>query len=299
MAVFGEVVTAMVTPMGPDGSVDLEMAARLARWLVEQGNQGLVVCGTTGEAPTLSDAEKLSMFEVVCAAVDVPVIAGTVGADTAHSVHLSRQAAKLGVAGILSLCPYYNRPSQAGIAAHLAAVAEATSLPNLIYDIPVRTGRKIATETLVEVAERHPNVIGVKDAAGNPAETARLLALLAGSRPDFEVYSGDDALTLALLAIGAVGVVGVATHWSAPDHRAIFAAWNAGDTATARRINQRLVESFGFETSDTTPNPLPTKAMLASLGLAVGDCRLPMGPIPAGLVDAASQVYRRLTAARG
>lgn len=298
MAVFGEVVTAMVTPMRPDGSVDLETAARLARWLVEQGNQGLVVCGTTGEAPTLSDAEKLSMFEAVSAAVDVPVIAGTVGADTAHSVHLSQQAAKVGVAGILSLCPYYSRPSQAGIAAHLAAIAEATPLPNLIYDIPVRTGRKIATETIAGIAQRYPNVVGVKDAAGSPAETARLLALLSAARPDFEVYSGDDALTLPLLAIGAVGVVGVATHWSAPDHRAMFSAWRAGDTATAQRINQRLIESFGFETSESTPNPLPTKAMLAGLGFDVGHCRLPLGPIPDGLVETANDVYRRLVAAR-
>ncbi len=293
---FGRVVTAMVTPMTDSGEVNLDLTQELARWLVAQGNEGLVVCGTTGESPTLTDQEKLSIFAAVVEAVNVPVVAGTVGADTAHAVHLSREAAALGVAGILSLCPYYNRPSQAGIEAHLKAVAEATSLPNLIYDIPVRTGRKISTEVLVKVASQHSNVVAVKDAAGNPAETARLLSL---APQGFCVYSGDDALTLPLMAIGAVGVVGVATHWSAPDHVEMMDAWGRSDIATAQRVHGRLLESFRFETSDDTPNPIPTKAMMRTLGLAVGQCRLPMGPAPAGLEDTARAVYQRLEAARG
>jgi 4-hydroxy-tetrahydrodipicolinate synthase len=293
---FGGVVTAMVTPMRDDGSVDLDATAALARWLVEQGNEGLVVCGTTGESPVLSDHEKLSVFAAVVESVTVPVIAGTVGPDTAHSVELSKQAASLGVAAILSLCPYYNRPSQSGIEAHLRAVAAATPLPNLIYDIPVRTGRKVSTEVLLRLAHDVPNVVGVKDAAGAPAETARLVA----EAPDgFEVYSGDDGLTLALLAVGAVGVVGVATHWAAPDHRELLDRWRAGDTAGARAVNARLLESFAFETGDAAPNPIPSKAMLRTLGHRVGQCRLPMGPAPAGLEDTARAVYERLVAARG
>jgi 4-hydroxy-tetrahydrodipicolinate synthase len=293
---FGRVVTAMVTPMTDSGEVNLDVTQELARWLVAQGNDALVVCGTTGESPTLSDKEKLSIFAAVVEAVDVPVVAGTVGADTSHSVELSREAAALGVAGILSLCPYYNRPSQAGIEAHLRAVAEATALPNLIYDIPVRTGRKISTEVLLKVASQHSNVVGVKDAAGNPAETARLLSL---APRGFSVYSGDDALTLPLLAIGAVGVVGVATHWSAPDHVAMMEAWGRSEVEEAQRVHGRLLESFRFETSEDTPNPIPAKAMMRSLGFAVGQCRLPMGPAPAGLEDTARAVYQRLEAARG
>jgi 4-hydroxy-tetrahydrodipicolinate synthase len=286
----------MVTPMRHDGSVDLDATAALARWLVEQGNEGLVVCGTTGESPVLSDDEKLSVLAAVVEAVTVPVIAGTVGPDTAHSVELTRQAAALGVAGILSLCPYYNRPSQAGIEAHLRAVAEAAPLPNLIYDIPIRTGRKVSTEVLLRLAHEVPNVVGVKDAAGSPAETARLIA---AAPAGFEVYSGDDALTLPLLAVGAVGVVGVATHWSAPDHRDLLARWEAGDAAGARAVNDRLLESFAFETGDAAPNPIPAKAMLRVLGHPVGQCRLPMGLAPAGLDDTARAVHERLVAARG
>jgi 4-hydroxy-tetrahydrodipicolinate synthase len=296
MPTFGRVMTAMVTPMAADGSVDLDVAATLARWLVEQGNEGLVVCGTTGESPTLTDDEKLSLFAAVVEAVDVPVIAGTVGNDTAHSVHLTQQAAKLGVHGVLALCPYYNRPSQAGIEAHLRAVAEAVDLPNVIYDIPVRTGRKISTEVLVRIAHDVANVVGVKDAAGDPGETARLLSLA----PDgFEVYSGDDKLTLPLLAVGAVGVIGVATHWTAPDHVEMFEAWARGDVAAAQAANRRMQDSFAFETGDLAPNPIPTKAMLRTLGFEVGQCRLPLGDAPDGLEDAARQVHARLVGARG
>lgn len=296
MARFGRVVTAMVTPMDDQGSVDLDGAARLARWLVDQGNDGLVVCGTTGESPTLSDDEKLSMFAAVTEAVSVPVIAGTVGADTAHSVRLSREAAAIGVAGILALCPYYNRPSQAGIRAHLAAVAEATDLPNLVYDIPVRTGRKVSTEVLLDLASSYPNVVGVKDAAGNPAESARLVAAAPSS---FELYSGDDAMTLPLLAVGAVGVVGVATHWCAPEMVRMLDRWACGDLAGARAYNDLMLDSFDFETGDDAPNPIPTKAMLRTLGLPAGQCRLPMGPAPAGLDDRARRVHDRLVNHRG
>ncbi len=296
MPKFGRIMSAMVTPFDAAGAVDYDVAQQLARHLVADGNEGLVVCGTTGESPTLSDHEKLGMFAAVVEAVDVPVIAGTVGYDTAHSVDLSQQAAKLGVQGILSLCPFYSRPSQAGIEAHFRAVADACDLPQIIYDIPVRTGRKVSTEVLVRLAHEVPNIVGVKDAAANPAETAKLVA----ATPDgFEVYSGDDGMTLPFLSIGAVGIIGVATHWTAPDHVEMFDAWERGDVAAARRANQRMLESFVFETGDLAPNPIPTKAMLRTLGWSVGECRLPVGPAPDWVEPRAREVWANLVTARG
>jgi 4-hydroxy-tetrahydrodipicolinate synthase len=293
---FGGVATAMVTPFDDDGALDLDAARHLARYLVANGNDGLVIAGTTGESPVLSDDEKLSLWAAVAEAVTIPVVAGTGTNDTAHSVHLTKEASKLGVAGVLALCPYYNRPSQAGIEAHLRAIAAATDLPVMVYDIPIRTGRKVATETLLRLARDAANVLALKDAAGNPAETARVVAQAPSG---FEVYSGDDGLTLPLLAIGAVGVVGVATHWCGVDMAEMLDCWRKGDTDGARRINARLLESWAFETGDDAPNPVPAKAMLRHLGLRVGECRLPMGPAPTGLAERAGQVMANLVAARG
>ena len=286
----------MVTPFHKDGSLNLDGAKRLARWLQDNGNDGLVLAGTTGEAPVLTDDERLSLFKAVVEAVTIPVIAGTGTNDTAHSIHLTKEATKLGVAGILAVTPYYNRPSQAGIDAHMRAVCGATNLPVVIYDIPVRTGRKINTSTLAKLANDLKNVAGVKDAAGNPGESARLMTMVPKS---FELISGDDGLTLPLMAVGCTAVIGVATHWSGVDHQEMFKKWNAGDTAGARAVNARLLESFAFETGDDNPNPLPTKVMMNHLGLDVGDARLPMGPPPAGLAERASQVMKNLVAARG
>ena len=225
MARFGRVLSAMVTPFDANGALDLDVAARLAQHLQNQGNDGLVIAGTTGESPVLTDDERLSLFAAVVEAVNIPVIAGTGTNDTAHSVHLTTQAAALGVAGILAVCPYYNRPSQAGIEAHVRAMAAASDLPVMVYDIPVRSGRKIATATLLRLANEVPTVVALKDAAGNPAETAALIS----SAPDgFEVYSGDDVFTLPLLACGIVGTVGVATHWTGPDHQEMFDLWGKG-----------------------------------------------------------------------
>jgi 4-hydroxy-tetrahydrodipicolinate synthase len=296
MARFGRVLTAMITPFTDDGSLDVDGAAALARWLAEQGNEGLVVAGTTGESPTLSDDEKLTLWECVAEAVTVPVIAGSTTNDTAHSVHLTAEASKLGVAGVLALCPYYNRPSQAGIEAHLRAVAEASDLPVVIYDIPVRTGRKISTALLTRLARDVDTVVALKDAAGNPGETARLIA---AAPNDFEVYSGDDALTLPLLAVGAVGVISVAGHWTGPDFVELFDAWEAGDTGRARALNARLLESFAFETGDEAPNPQPSKAMLRHLGQPAGHGRPPMAADPEWLDPRAAEVYANLVAARG
>ena len=292
---FGRVLTAMVTPFHKDGSLNLDGAKRLARWLQDNGNDGLVVAGTTGESSVLTDDERLSLFAAVVEAVTIPVIAGTGTNDTAHSVHMTKEATKLGVAGILAVCPYYNRPSQAGIEAHIRAMSAATTLPVVIYDIPVRTGRKINTTTLAKLANEVKNAAGVKDAAGNPGESARLMTMVPSS---FELISGDDGLTLPLMAVGCTAVIGVATHWTGVDHQEMFTKWNAGDTAGARQVNARLTESFAFETGDDNPNPLPTKVMMNHLGLDVGEARLPMGPPPAGLAERAAKVMANLVAAR-
>ena len=292
---FGQVLTAMVTPFHKDGSLNIDGAKRLARWLQDNGNDGLVIAGTTGESSVLTDDERLSLFAAVVEAVTIPVIAGTGTNDTAHSIHMTKEATKLGVAGILAVCPYYNRPSQTGIEAHIRAMCSATTLPVVIYDIPVRTGRKINTATLAKLANEVKNVAGVKDAAGNPAESARLMTMVPST---FELISGDDGLTLPLMSVGCTSVIGVATHWSGVDHQEMFAKWNAGDTAGARKVNARLTESFAFETGDDNPNPLPTKVMMNHLGLDVGDARLPMGPPPAGLAERAAQVMANLVAAR-
>lgn len=296
MARFGRVVTAMVTPFDDAGRLDLDRARDLARWLQANGNDGLVVAGTTGEAPVLTDDERLSLFAAVVEAVSIPVIAGTGTNDTLHSIHMTKEATKLGAAGVLVVAPYYNRPPQSGIEAHIRTVAEATDLPVVVYDIPVRTGRKIATSTLVRLANSVRNVVALKDAAGNPGETANVLAQ---APSHFEVYSGDDGLTLPLLAIGAVGVIGVATHWSAPEHQKMFDCWAAGDVAGAQAVNRTLLESFAYETGDDSPNPIPSKVMMNLLGVPVGQCRLPMGPPADFVLERASVVLANLRAHRG
>jgi 4-hydroxy-tetrahydrodipicolinate synthase len=295
MAIFGQVLTAMITPFDGSGALDLNEAVRLAKWLQDNGNDGLVISGTTGESSTLTDAEKLSLWEAVINAVTIPVIAGSGSNDTAHSVHMTKEVTKMGAAGILAVGPYYNRPPQSGLAGHITAMANATTLPVVIYDIPVRTGRKISTQTLAKLANTVPNIKALKDAAGAPAETANLMAQVP---KDFELYSGDDGLTLAFLAYGGSGVIGVATHWSAPEHQAMITAFKNGDFALARKYNDILLESYAFETGDDNPNPIPSKVMMNYLGFNVGDCRLPMGPPPAGLADRAAVVHANLQKAR-
>ena len=199
---FGTVLTAMVTPFDDDLALDLDGAARLARWLADHGNDGLVVAGTTGEGATLSDDEKLDLWRAVSEAVTIPVVAGTGTNDTRHTVELTSRAEEVGAAGVLVVTPYYNRPSQAGLEAHFRAVAAATELPMVIYDIPIRTGRKIGHDVLVRLSHEVDNVVGVKDAALDVSASARLAAAAA---PGFEIYSGNDDQTLPLLAIGAVG----------------------------------------------------------------------------------------------
>ena len=289
---FGQVVTAMVTPFDDDLALDVDASVTLARWLVAHGSDGLVLAGSTGEGTSLTDEEKADLWRSVAAAVTVPVLAGTGTADTAHSVELTRTAVACGVAGVLVVAPYYARPPQAGLAAHFRAVAEAAGdVPVVIYDIPIRTGRKVATETILGLAREVPNILGLKDAAADVAATARLLAEAPG---DFEVYSGDDALTLPLLAVGGVGVISVASHWAGPLFGEMITAFSKGDADGARSANARLLDSYAFETGDANPNPMPAKAAMRALGLHVGQCRLPLGPAPDGLDQRASELMANL-----
>lgn len=285
----------MVTPFRADRSLDIVGAQTLARYLAtEGGSDGLVVAGTTGESPTLTHDEQIDLIAAVVDATDgtnASVVAGAGSNDTRAAAELSERATEAGASGLLHVAGYYNRPSQAGLMEHFRACAESTDLPILLYDIPGRTGRKIATETMAELFATVQNIIGVKDAAANPSETARLLAL---SPPDTEVYSGDDGLTLSLLAIGAVGVIGVATHWVGVETSKMIDAFFAGDVGGAAAINRTLIPSYQFETSDLAPNPVPTKAMLRVMGLPGGPTRLPMGPEPEGLQQSAEAVLSAL-----
>ena len=284
---FGRVLTAMISPFTADGSLDIDGAVTLARWLEEQGNDGLVLAGTTGESPTLTQDEQVDMIAAVVEAVQVPVIAGAGSNDTRSAVRNAERCAEVGAAGILDVTPYYNRPSQAGLVEHFRTTAAATDLPVMLYDIPPRSGRKIDTDTILRLADEVDNIVAVKDAAGDVAETARLVA---AAPEGFEVYSGEDCLTLSLLAVGAVGTVSVASHWCTPETASMMAAFFSGDPAGAAAINRRLIPSYDFESGDLRPNPVPTKAMMKVLGLPGGDCRLPMGPEPEGLQDEARRV---------
>lgn len=293
---FGAVVTAMVTPFDEEGRLDLDGAVTLARWLVEHGSDGLVVAGTTGEAPVLDDAERTDLFRAVAEAVNVPVLAGTGTNDTRHSIEFTAAAAATGVDGVLLVTPYYNRPSQDSLVAHFTAVARATSLPVMLYDVPFRTGRRIATSTVVRVAEAASNVVALKDAANDPPGAARVRALLP---EQFELYSGDDPLTLPLLALGAVGVVSVASHWAGKEIGEMIAAFRKGDVDGARHANTRLLESYDFVSSEAFPNPIPAKAACRALGLPVGQCRPPMGEAPPELDGEAARIIARLGSLAG
>ena len=288
---FGAVLTAMLTPFDADGALDLDMAQRVARWLVEQGNDGLVVAGTTGESPTLTDAERLDLIKAVAEAVTVPVVAGTGTNDTPHSVMLTKQAAGLGASAVLVVGPYYNKPPQAGLEAHIRTCAAATDLPVMVYDVPGRTGKRFATDVLLRLFREVPNVVAFKDATGDPAAAAALVHELGDA---IDLYSGDDSLTLPLLAVGAVGVVGVATHWCAPQMAEMIAAFAKGDVVRAREVNGAMLESFAFANTEESNYSMTAKAMLRTLGLPVGECRLPLPPAPPGVEDRCREVYARL-----
>jgi 4-hydroxy-tetrahydrodipicolinate synthase len=281
---FGRLLTAMVTPLKPDGSLDIEGAATLASYLVdEQHNDSLVINGTTGEAPTTSDAEKETLIRTVVEAVGdrARVVAGVGTNDTHHTIELARGAEKAGAHGLLVVTPYYNRPPQAGLVRHFTAVADASGLPMLVYDIPSRTGTAIETETMCRIAEHH-RIVGVKDAKGLLAETSWVTR-----RTDLAVYSGDDANTLPLLAVGAVGLVGTSTHITGAGAKEMIEAYERGDVAGALALHHRLLPMFVgiFRTQGT----ILVKAALALRGL-------PGGPVRPPLVDATGEQIAQLRA---
>ncbi|MET8365551.1 MULTISPECIES: 4-hydroxy-tetrahydrodipicolinate synthase [unclassified Micromonospora] len=281
---FGRVLTAMVSPFTPDGSLDLDGAARLASHLVdEQGNDALVVNGTTGESPTTTDAEKERLIRAVVEAVGdrVRVVAGVGTNDTRHTIELAAAAEKAGAHGLLVVTPYYNKPPQSGLLRHFTAVADASGLPVMLYDIPHRSGVPIDTETLVRLAD-HARIVAVKDAKGDLTATSWVT-----SRTGLAFYSGEDALTLPALAVGCVGVVGTSTHFTGALTAQMIEAYDAGDMPAALALHRRLLPLFTgiFRTQGT----ILVKAGLASLGL-------PAGPVRPPLVDATDDEIAQLRA---
>jgi 4-hydroxy-tetrahydrodipicolinate synthase len=238
---FGRLLTAMVTPFAVDGSLDLDAAARLASYLVDEiGNDGLVISGTTGESPTTSDAEKAELLRVVLEAVGdrARILAGVGTFDTEHTLELAATAAKLGANGLLVVTPYYSKPPQAGIVEHFRRIADSTDVPVMVYDIPGRAGVAVATDSMLRLAE-HPGIVAVKDAKGDLAASARVIA-----ESELAYYSGDDAMTLPLLSVGAVGVVGTSTHFSGVGTKQLIEAYLAGDVKTALRLHQQLLPIY-------------------------------------------------------
>jgi 4-hydroxy-tetrahydrodipicolinate synthase len=269
-APFGRVLTAMVTPFTADGSLDLDGAAALASHLVDAGNDGLVVSGTTGEAPTTTDEEKAELLRAVVDAVGgrASVVAGVGTNDTAHSVALAQAAAKAGATGLLVVTPYYNKPPQAGVVAHVERVAGTTDLPVMLYDIPGRSAIALETATIAQLAA-HPQVVAMKDAKLDLEATSWVLR-----ETDLAYYSGHDPWTLPLLSIGAVGVVGTSTHFTAAATKRLVEAFVAGDTATAQQLHAQLLPAYCgvFRTQGT----ILVKAGLNARGLPAGPVRLPL-----------------------
>lgn len=271
-APFGHVLTAMITPFEDGGAVDHGRVWDLARHLIGSGSDGIVVAGTTGESPTLSDDEKVALFKGVRDAVGDrgTVVAGTGTYDTAHSVHLTQAAAETGCDAVMAVTPYYNRPSQEGLYRHFVAIAEATDLPVLLYNIPSRTGRRIEVETIARLAE-HPGIVAVKDAVGDLSFTSATRLAVGG---EFGIYSGDDVVTLPMIAAGGEGVVSVAAHLAGLQIKRMVTAAYEGDWDLARRLHLALYplnKALFLE-----PNPMPLKAALNALWEPVGDPRLPL-----------------------
>jgi 4-hydroxy-tetrahydrodipicolinate synthase len=274
---LGALITAMITPFDEKGAVDLREAARLARWLIDQGNQGLVIAGTTGESPALSDDEKLGLFYATKEAVGerAAIIANTGGNNTGHSVELTERAAKTGVDAILAVVPYYNKPPQDGMLRHFGAIAEATKLPVLVYNIPGRTGANMLPATLLELARRYHNVAGVKESSG---DLAQITAILRERPKGFAVWSGDDHLMLPVLAIGGDGVVSVAAHLCGREMREMIEAHRRGEAAKAALLHQDV--SLLTATLFATTSPIPVKWAMNRIGFHCGECRSPLGAMP-------------------
>ena len=276
----GTVLTAMVTPFGPDGSLDLATAKKLATRLIDAGCDGLVVSGTTGESPTTTDDEKVALLGAVLEAVGdrARIIAGAGSYDTAHSVHLAKACAAEGAHGLLVVTPYYSRPPQAGLLAHFRAVADATELPNILYDIPPRSSIPIEWDTLRALSQ-HPNIVAVKDAKADLHGGAQIIA-----ETGLAYYSGDDSLNLPWLAVGATGLISVWGHVAAGQLRDLVSSFNSGDIATARRITVGLAPLNAAQSR--LGGVTMAKAALRLQGFDAGDPRLPQVPATPDQIDA-------------
>jgi len=279
---LGSILTAMITPFDESGVLDTREAARIARWLVDRGNDGLVVAGSTGEGQTLSRAERSALVAAVKEAVAgrACVIANAGSNDTRESVASVEEAARAGADAILAVVPYYNKPTQRGMFAHFSAIAQAAPLPVVVYNIPSRTGANMLPSTLLELADAHENIRGVKESSGDLMQVGTILA---GRRPGFTVFSGDDYLFLPCLAIGADGVVGVASHLCSPQYRAMMDAYRAGRVEEAARTHLSLLPLM--QALFATTNPIAVKWAMRELGFKAGECRLPLDTIPDAVAD--------------
>lgn len=279
---LGNIVTAMITPFDESGAVDTREAARIAAWLVDRGNDGLVVAGSTGEGQTLSHDERGALIAAVTQAVAgrAAVIANAGSNDTRDSVASVHEAQQAGADAILAVVPYYNKPTQRGMIAHFSAIAQATPLPVVIYNIPGRTGSNMLPQTLLELARINENVAGVKESSG---DLMQIGTILAERDRGFTVYSGDDHLFLPCLAMGADGVVGVASHLCSPQYRMMLEAYRSGDVAECARIHRSLLPLI--RALFATTNPIPVKWAMRELGFKTGECRLPLDTMPDALAD--------------
>ena len=274
MKSFGRVLTAMVTPFHEDFSVDYAAAAELAKYLVAHGNDGLVVAGSTGESATMSNEEKLRLFSTVLDAVGdkAVVVAGTGSNDTLASIKLTQEAEKIGVHAAMLVGPYYNKPPQEGFYQHFKMIAEATKLPIILYNVPGRTASNILPPTIAKLSQI-PNIVAVKEASGSLEQVSEIVRTAA---PGFQVYSGDDSLTLPILSVGGCGIISVAGHVVAEKMQAMIAAYFAGDVQKARDIHLELTPFF--KVIFVTTNPIPIKTAVTLMGLKGGVLRPPMVP---------------------
>ncbi|HAZ47212.1 MAG TPA: 4-hydroxy-tetrahydrodipicolinate synthase [Cyanobacteria bacterium UBA11369] len=273
MVSFGRAITAMITPFKEDGSVNYAVAEQLAAYLAENGSDGIVVCGTTGESPSLTWDEEYELFQAVKKAVNgkALVIAGTGSNSTTEAIAATQKAAKIGLDGSLQVVPYYNKPPQEGMYRHFQAIAQSSpDLPIMLYNIPGRTGQNLLPETVARLAEI-PNIVAIKEASGNLDQASQIRCL---TPPDFQIYSGDDSLTLPLLSIGATGVVSVASHLVGKDMQMMIQAFEAGKIKEATQIHLRLFPLF--KALFATTNPIPIKAALKLQGWDVGSTRSPL-----------------------
>ncbi len=279
---LGCILTAMITPFGERSELDLREAQRLARWLVERGNDGLIVAGSTGEGQTLDAAERVALWRAVKEAVGTSarVVANAGTNSTRESVAATQAAASAGVDAILAVVPYYNKPTQSGMLAHFGAIAQATALPVVVYNIPGRTGANMLPETLLELARRHRNLAGVKESSGD----LKQIGLIARSRPkEFILWAGDDHLFLPCLSLGADGVVGVASHLCSLEYRRMLDAHRAGRVDEAAQIHASLLPLI--DALFATTSPIPVKWAMRQLGFRAGECRLPLDAMPPNLAD--------------